>query len=89
VADRQARGAAGEAAVGEQRAGLAQAFRLQVGGRVEHLLHAGPALRAFVADHDDVAGDLVAEDAGDRRVLAFEDAAVAGNFQMLRPRRPS
>jgi hypothetical protein len=63
VADRQARGAAGEAAVGEQRADLAQALRLQVRGRVEHFLHAGAALRAFV-DHDhDVAGDdLVGED---------------------------
>ena len=44
VADGQARGAAGEAAVGDQRAGLAEAAALEEGGRVEHLLHAGAAL---------------------------------------------
>jgi hypothetical protein len=56
VADRQARGAAGEAAVGDQGAGLAQPLRFQVAGRIEHLLHAGAAARAFVADDDHVAG---------------------------------
>ena len=74
MADRQARGAAGEAPVGEQGALLAQAFRLQVARRVQHFLHARPAFRAFVADHHHVAGlHLVAEDAGHRRVLAFVD----------------
>ena len=53
---RQAGGAAGEAAVGDQRAGLAEALRLQVAGRVQHLLHAGAAARALVADHHHVAG---------------------------------
>ena len=37
-------------------AGLAEAARLQVARRIEHLLHAGPAARALVADHHDVAG---------------------------------
>ena len=55
MADRQARRAAGEAAVGDQRAGLAEPLRLQIAGRIEHLLHAGPAARAFVADHHHVA----------------------------------
>src|SRR5690606_9229627 len=48
MADRQARGAAGETAIGQQRALLPQPLRLQVAGRVQHLLHAGTALRAFV-----------------------------------------
>ena len=42
--------AAGEAAVGDERAGLAEALRLQVARRVEHLLHARAAARALVAD---------------------------------------
>jgi hypothetical protein len=76
VADGQARGAAGEAPVGDQRAGLAQALGLQVAGRVEHLLHAGAALGALVADQHHVAGlDLVGQDGGDGGLLALEDAA--------------
>src|SRR6478735_1942385 len=47
VADRQARRTAGEAAVGEQGAGLPQAAALDVRGRVQHLLHARPALGAL------------------------------------------
>jgi hypothetical protein len=82
VADRQARGAAGEAAVGEQRAGLAQALRFQVRGRVEHFLHAGAALRAFVAHDHDVAGDdLVGEDFLHRLFLRLADPGAAGEFQ--------
>lgn len=78
VADGQARGAAGEASVGEQGALLAQALGLQVAGRIEHFLHARPALRSFVADDHDVAGlHLVAEDAFHRGVLAFEDLRAA------------
>ena len=55
VADGQAGGAAGEAAVGDQRARLAQAAALEERRRVEHLLHARAALRALVADDHDVA----------------------------------
>jgi hypothetical protein len=78
VADRQARSAAGEAAVGEQGAGFAQAFGFQVRGRVQHFLHARAAFRAFVADDDDVAGlHFVGEDAAHGAVLAFEDLRVA------------
>src|SRR5690606_16163736 len=74
VADGQSRGAAGEAAIGQQRAGLSETFRLQIAGRIEHLLHAGAALGTLVADDHDVARlDLIAEDALHRRVLAFED----------------
>src|SRR5690554_7629866 len=54
VADGESGGAAGEAPVGEQRARLAEPLRLQVGGRVEHLLHARPAAGALVADDDDI-----------------------------------
>ena len=55
VADHQAVRAAAEAAVGEQRHGLAEALADERAGDVEHLLHPGSADRAFVADHDHVA----------------------------------
>jgi hypothetical protein len=61
---------------------FAEALRLQVAGRIEHFLHARPAARALIADHDDIAGlDLVVEDAFDRRILALEDLGRAGEFQ--------
>jgi hypothetical protein len=82
MADRQAGGAAGEAAIGDQRAGLAEALRLQIAGRIEHFLHAGAAARPFVADDDDIAGlDLVGQDRLDAGVLAFEHPGRAGEFQ--------
>jgi hypothetical protein len=47
---------------------------LEVGGRVQHLLHARAALGALVAHDDDVAGDdLPAEDHLDGLVLALGD----------------
>ncbi len=51
MADAQARGAAGEAPVGEQGAGFAQAFGFEVARGVKHFLHAGAAFGAFVADN--------------------------------------
>ena len=54
VADGEAARTAGEASVGEEGAGLAEVTALEVRGRVEHFLHAGAALRAFVADDDHV-----------------------------------
>ena len=75
--------AAGEAAVGDEGADLAQSLGLEVAGGVEHLLHAGAAARAFVADEDDIAGnDAVAEDGLDGGVLALEDARRAGEGEM-------
>ena len=48
-------------------------------GDAEHLAHAGPAARPFVADDDDVAGlDRLLLDGVERRFLAVED-----------PRRPA
>ncbi len=44
VTDREPAGAAGEAAVREQRALFPEAFALEVRGRVEHFLHARAAL---------------------------------------------
>jgi hypothetical protein len=73
------------------RAHFAQAHRLEVGGGVEHLLHAGAALGTFVADHHHLAGlHLAAEDAGHRRVLALEDPGRAAEGQVVDgPRRRS
>ena len=89
--DRKAGRSAGEAAVGDQGAGFAEPLRFQIAGRIEHLLHARPAARPLVADHDDVAGlDLAAEDALDRGVLAFENPRRPREFQdALRRRRRS
>jgi hypothetical protein len=64
--------------VGEQGAGFAQAFGFDVAGGVEHLLHAGAAFGAFVADDDDVAClDAVVEDVIDGLLLRFGDVRFA------------
>ena len=55
VADAQAGGAAGEAAVGQQQHVLAEAGALDRAGHGQHLAHARPALGPLVADDDDVA----------------------------------
>ena len=74
VADTQARSAAGETPISHQRANLAEAFGFEIAGGIQHLLHARPAARAFVADHDDIArDDFVAEDRFDRRILRFKN----------------
>src|SRR5262249_1189726 len=85
VADRQAGRAAGEPAVGDQRAGPAQALALEEAGRVQHLLHAGTAAGALVPDDHYVTRlDLAAEDARHRRLLALEPDRRAGEPQQLR-----
>ena len=60
VADHQSARRAAEAAVGDQRDGLAEALADDRGGDAEHLAHARTAFRAFVANHDDVAVDDLA-----------------------------
>ena len=73
VADAEAVGAAGEPAVGDERGVAAAAGALHRAGDGEHLAHARAALRALVADDDDVAGlDLAGEDRLHRRRLAVE-----------------
>src|SRR4030081_2458622 len=73
VAYRQARGATGEAPVGDQRAGPAEPLALEEARRVQHLLHARSAPRAFVPDDHHVArDDLAVEDSLHRVVLALE-----------------
>ena len=63
VADAEAVRAAGEAAVGDERAVGAAARALHRAGDRQHLAHPRAALRAFVADDDDVARlDLARED---------------------------
>ena len=55
VADAEARAAVGEATVGDEGAGFAEALGLEIAGGVEHLLYAGAAARVFLADEDDIA----------------------------------
>ena len=82
VADGQAGGAAGETAISQQCAFLAQPFGFQVAGGVEHFLHARAAFGAFVANHHHVAGnDLITKDGAYRRVLGFEDPGAAGELE--------
>src|SRR5574343_732480 len=56
VTNRETRGAAGKAPIGQQGALLAQPHRFQIRGRIKHLLHAGTTLRTFVANDNHVAG---------------------------------
>ena len=82
MTDGDAGRAAGEAAVGDEGALLAQAQALEVGGRVEHFLHAGAALGALVLDDDDVAFlDLLAEDGLDGFLLGFDDEGLADEVE--------
>ncbi len=80
--DGEPRGAAREAPVRQQRAGLSEAFGFEVAGRVQHLLHARSAAGAFVANYQYVAGaDLVAQYCLYRCILAFENARRASKAQ--------
>ena len=83
VADGEAAGTAGETTVGEQGAGLAEVTALEVRGRVEHFLHAGATLRAFVADDDHVASlhHVRVENALHGIFLAFEHHGGAGELE--------
>ena len=75
VPDDHAPRAAGKPAVGDEADRFAEALPDQRGRRRQHLLHAGTALRAFVADHDDVAGlDLPGHDRVHHFVLGVEHA---------------
>src|SRR6185437_13011259 len=78
VADGQPRGAAGEAAIRQQRASLAETLRFDIARRIQHFLHTGAALRAFVANDNHVARlDLVVENVLHRFVLRFGDVSRA------------
>jgi hypothetical protein len=79
VTDREAGASAREPPVSDQRTRFSEALGFQVAGGIQHLLHAGSALRSFVADHHDVAGQhTIAENAFHCIVLAFEDARRPG-----------
>ena len=83
VADGKSACTAGETTVGEEGAGLAEVTALEVRGRVEHFLHAGATLRAFVADNDDVASlhNVRVENALDGIFLAFEHDGRTGELE--------
>src|SRR4051794_7081059 len=78
VTDAEAVRAAGESTVGDEgRVGAAAGALHRTGDR-EHLTHAGPALRALVANDDDVARlDATGEDLLHRGLFAVEDAGAA------------
>ena len=81
MSDGESRRAAREASVCDQGALLAQVHGLDVGGRVEHLLHAWASLRSFIGDDDHVARyHLAAEDALAGVFLGLEDLRRTAEF---------
>src|SRR5207248_5845248 len=75
MADHEPVGRPGEAAVGNERDRITQAFPDQGAGHAEHLAHPGAADGALVANHDNVARlDLPGAHRLKRRLLAVEDA---------------
>ena len=85
VADAEAAGGAGEAAVGDQRDLLAHALAVERRGGGEHLAHAGAALGALVADDDDVAfARRCASTAA--KVSSSHSKTCAGPVKTARPR---
>ena len=78
----QAGGAAAEASVGNQGAFLSKVHRLDIRGRIEHLLHSGAALGAFVADYYHVAAyHLASEDAVTSLFLRVEHLCGAAEME--------
>ena len=55
MANGQTAGAAAKTPIRQQSTGCSQVLGLDVGSRVEHLLHARPALGSLVADHHHIA----------------------------------
>jgi len=86
VAHAETVGAARETPVGDERRVGAPADPLHRAGDGEHLLHPGPALRALVADHHDVAGvDVTGEHRLHRKLLAVVDARRPVESQLVEP----
>src|SRR5690606_7077440 len=84
MADAEAARGAGETPVSDQRHLFAHALAVDRRGGGEHLAHAGTALRALVADDDDVAFLVLAGlHGGEGRLLAIEHPRRA---DMLQPR---
>ena len=78
VADTEAVGSPGEAAVGDERSVAATAGALHGPGDGEHLAHAGTALGTLVSDDDDVTGlDPVVQHGDHGGILAVEHAGPA------------
>ena len=80
VPNRQARRSTREATIGKERTLGTEAAALDVGGRVEHLLHSRTTLRALVADDDDLAALNFFEHAFHSVLLRFVDAGGAGEL---------
>src|SRR5690606_8907811 len=79
VPDDEPVGTTGEAPVRYQRDGVAEAVADYRAGRRQHLPHAGAALGALVADHDDVARVYQSgENRGHGGFLAIEHARRPG-----------
>ena len=84
VADAEATGRAGEAAVGDQRHLIAQSLAVKCRRRRQHLPHARATLRTLIANDEYVARLVVALlDAGERVLLAIEADRLAAELQRL------
>ena len=74
MTDRKPRSASAKTTIGDQRTGLAQPLGLEIARGVEHLLHAWPAPRSLIANHNHVPGlDLVGQNRVAGRFLRFVD----------------
>src|SRR5262245_8100000 len=79
--------AAGEAAVGDERHGLAHALAVERCGGGEHFAHARAAARAFIANHYNIARLVFAFfHRLERGFFGIEAARGAGESQVLHAR---
>ena len=87
MADHHPPGRPGKATVSHQADRIAQTLADQRRGRRQHFLHAGAALRPFVADHYHVAGlDLLGHDGGHDFRLGIEHPRRPGNRRIFQSR---
>src|SRR5690348_14970069 len=86
MADAEAAGGAGEAAIGDERDLVAHALAIDRRGRRQHLAHAGAAAWALIADDQNLARLVFALAHGLERIfLAVEAMRRAGKFESLHP----
>src|SRR4029077_16997297 len=69
MADAEAAGGTREAAIGNERNLVAHALAIDGRGRRQHLAHSGPAARSLVADHQHLAGLVLALAHGTEGIL--------------------
>jgi len=78
---------AGKSPIGEQRDRCAQTSALNRSGDGQHLAHAWPTFRAFIANHNDITSlDLSTLHSGKGVLFSVEDSSWAAVTQRFLPR---